>query len=89
MRGRVEAREMQSGTWMAVCTSLAGKASVDGRTWELAFPQSPGAPCSGCDLSTCSGVCALLVCQAWASSYLWVIHRTCLQEVRPHLSGPF
>lgn len=40
MRGRVEAREMRSGTRMAVCTGLTGSGSVDGRAWEPALPQS-------------------------------------------------
>ena len=77
MRGKVEAREMSSGTWMAVGRGLAGKASIDGRTWEPAFPQFPGASCDGCGLNTSSGVCALLVCQAWASCHLWSVHRAC------------
>lgn len=89
MRGSMEARELQGGTWMAVCTGLSGKASVDGRTWEPAFPQSSGASYSGRGLNMCSGVCTLILCQAWASCHLWAAHGACQQEVSSHLSGPF
>lgn len=65
-------------TWMVACRGLSWKASVDGRTGEPSFPQSPGPSWNGYGPKT-SGMCTLsqrnmLVCQAWTSWPLWAVH---------------